>query len=80
MTNKQTAVEWLSQELDEFLFLCDNDWKELNTIIQQAKEIEQGQIMDAYTSKCNYKSCNGNKKKCNCSICYYNETYKNTDK
>lgn len=42
--NKQTAVEWLSQELDEFLFLFDDDWQQLNTMIEAAKQMEKEQL------------------------------------
>jgi hypothetical protein len=62
---KQTAVEWLSQELDEFLFLFDDDWQQLNRIIEEAKEMEKEQIMDAYN--------NGDNRS---AELYYNETYK----
>ena len=46
--NKQTAVEWLSKELDEFLFLFDDDWQRLNNLIESAKEMEREQLIQFY--------------------------------
>ena len=43
---KQTAVEWLVEQFDTFEFMyCDR-----NRIIEQAKELEKQQIIDAYKS------------------------------
>jgi hypothetical protein len=42
----KTAVELLSQELDEFLFLFDDDWQQLNRIIEEAKEMEKQQSIE----------------------------------
>ena len=52
---KQTAVEWLVEELDKsigltkFVDTCDEDYKqEILGIIKQAKEMENEQIIDAF--------------------------------
>lgn len=49
--SKQTAVEWLIDKLTEtnFLWLSDKpEMNELIKIIEQAKEMEKEQIIDAY--------------------------------
>jgi len=61
---KQTAVEWLRQEL----LKRDMDIS-IKDLFDQAKEMEKEQIIEAY--------CNGDD---NISAKqYYNETYKNTE-
>ncbi len=69
---KQTAVEWLIDQLTEtnFLWLSDKpEMNELIKIIEQAKEMEKEQIIDAFedggTIYDGYQS----------SEQYYNETY-----
>jgi hypothetical protein len=60
---KQTAVEWLIDQVEDFIGLIPVD------IIEQAKAMEKEQIEDAYDQmRCigNYE--NGKQ--------YYNETYK----
>ena len=61
---EQTAVEWLVQQL--------RNGKEFNDeLIQQAKEMEKEQIMDAYNTGSNdYGS------QCYQPEQYYNETFK----
>ncbi len=74
-----TAVEWLSKELESFgdPTMCKLTWEELDSIIEQAKEMEKQQIMNAYGIKTFrtikmgldvYEQINGEQ--------YYNETYK----
>jgi hypothetical protein len=46
MKNKQTAVEWLVQEIENQCPQIDISWKE--SLINQAKEMEKEQIMDAH--------------------------------
>lgn len=68
---KQTAVEWLEEQLDSFLDLHFSDWVILNKFIDQAKEMEKQQIKDAYiTGMFNAHS--------KTSIDYYKETYETT--
>ena len=43
MEKKQTAVEWIEQELE---FIVSTEY--INQIIQKAKEMEKEQIIDAY--------------------------------
>jgi hypothetical protein len=47
---KQTAVEWLVKELESFgdPGSCKIKWEQLDLLIEQAKEMEKEQIMDAY--------------------------------
>ena len=42
MENKQTAVEWLVEQVEDFIILFPVD------IIEQAKEMEKQQILIAY--------------------------------
>ena len=46
---KQTAVEWLGKELESYgdPQFCEIKWEQLDSLIQQAKEIEKEQINDA---------------------------------
>lgn len=45
---KQTAVEWLVQKLDGEKHLSTN---EINRVIEQAKEMEKEQIIEAHGNK-----------------------------
>jgi len=47
---KQTAVEWLSKELESYgdPQFCEIEWEQLDSLIKQAKEMEKEQIFDAY--------------------------------
>ena len=46
---KQTAVEWLYQELDNILpEMYPSEWDKFKIAVNKAKEIEKEQIMDAY--------------------------------
>ena len=60
MENKQTAVEWLVERLTETPYIEDF-WGH----VEQAKEMEKQQIMDAYN--------NGDNRS---AELYYNETFK----
>jgi hypothetical protein len=73
----KTAVEWLVEQLDGERHLTENEIKRL---IQQAKEMEKEQIMDAH----HYGKGNGIDISRLSSITkeipseqYYNETFKN---
>jgi len=45
---KQTAVEFLEKELNELLVLFSTKWDKVNKAIEQAKELEKQQIIDAW--------------------------------
>jgi hypothetical protein len=65
---KQTAVEWLINKLDGENHLSIN---EINRVVEQAKEMEKEQIMDAYEKAekdCGKDFLHGD--------LYYNETFK----
>ena len=70
---KQTAVEWLVEKLDQnFDYVAD-------TLIEQAKEMEKEQIIDAFGVGCHVESTrliHYNEM----AEQYYNETYKNDKK
>ena len=63
---KQTAVDWLLDMLD-----YNQQMLGIKEIIEQAKEIEKEQVIDAY--KTSYISMMTAEQ-------YYNKTFKNTDK
>ena len=67
MKNKQTAVEWLINQVEDFIGLIPVD------IIEQAKEMEKQQIIDACNLQRNdYKGMPTYNKS---GEQYYNETY-----
>ena len=66
---KQTAVKYLEEKLDIMLPL-DFEWDKLEKIINQAKEIEKEQIIDAWIATDNEY---GIPKMA--AERYYNETY-----
>jgi len=70
MENKQTAVEWLVEQLETIIFYTD-EAKE-NTI-EQAKQMEKEQIIDSFDEGFKYDIHNGGGQQ------YYNETYKQQD-
>jgi hypothetical protein len=45
---KQTAVEFLCDELHNVIELYKSEWEELDSIVKKAKEMEKKQIIDAY--------------------------------
>ena len=61
---KQTAVEWLGKELESYgdPQFCEIEWEQLDSLIQQAKEMEKEQLkkvwMDAQTDQCKQFSSN----------------------
>ena len=48
MENKQTAVEWLIQELGEYF---PNDIGGINYLVETAKQMEKEQIINAFGEK-----------------------------
>jgi hypothetical protein len=83
---KETAVEWLVKELNKetgltsFIADCDDEYKStILSIIQQANEMFEQQIIDAITigfdEGCSYMH-NGTTK-FETGLQYYNETYNN---
>jgi len=49
---KQTAIEWLKLQLEEYgdPQYCELTWKELDELCEQAKEMELAQRIDDYTN------------------------------
>jgi hypothetical protein len=64
---KQTAVEWLVEQLD-----ISQGYESAIKILEQAKEMEKEQIMDAFNDGINDECIGGNK----LPEQYYNETFK----
>ena len=50
MESKQTSIEWLSEELELYgnPGYCEIEWKQLDSLIQQAKEMHEQEIIEAY--------------------------------
>ena len=48
---EQTAVEWLAKELESYgdPQICKITWEDLDSLVNQAKEMEKEQVKDAYT-------------------------------
>jgi hypothetical protein len=44
MSNKQTAVEWLSEQFDSIVELYPSQFERVNRAIEKAKEMEKEQI------------------------------------
>jgi hypothetical protein len=65
MENKQTAVEWLAGQFDSIVELYPSQFEKINNAIEQAKQMEKQQIMDAHYAP-KYGCFNEE---------YYNETY-----
>ena len=66
---KQTAVEWLTEQFDSIVELYPSQFEKINRAIEQAKEMEKEQIVDAYKSD-RYPCSNEDAEQ------YYNETFK----
>ena len=70
---KQTAVEWLVDELNQKInYIPMDKWDIIRDIVQQAKAMEKEQIMDAvyYAMGTNFDPNMGR------AELYYNTTYK----
>jgi hypothetical protein len=72
---KQTAVEWLYKEFTKTNYLTEN---EFFMKFNQAKEMEKGQIIEAYTDGQNnpYEYSEDNEVNWYNGERYYNETFK----
>lgn len=70
MEKKQTSVELLAKELESCgdSQFCEIEWKELDSLIEQAKELEKQQIIDAFLEGCSDNNNDGFE--------YYNEQFK----
>ncbi len=74
MSKEQTAVEWLVEQLDGERHLTEI---EMNRIIQEAKEREKLQIVEAHGSKLKQSRGTGNYEYWLTGIQYYNEKFNN---
>lgn len=68
---KQTAVEYLIDQLDFELELYNSQWVKLEQTFEKAKEMEKQQIDDSWNDGNNRYSGIGD------SETYYDETFKN---
>jgi hypothetical protein len=83
---KQTAVEWLFQQLCSEKLSWNKDSngtiffdKITSDILQQAKEIEKKQIIEAHGAKLKKSKDAGNYEYWFTGEMYYNQTFKNTE-
>jgi len=78
-TTEMTAIEWLRKKLESYgdPQFCKIEWEKLDSLIQQAKEMEKEQIMDAVEWG-NRKGYDEHRLTCilDEDEDYYNETYK----
>ena len=74
----KTAVEWFELELKDKLgqIVINQNWKLLEEIIQQAKEMEKEQIIESYCNGCADIIKDENIFPRETSEQYYNETFK----
>ena len=70
---KQTAVEWLIEELGAYL---PSSIKEVQLMIEQAKEIERQQIIDAHGVQTKHNAGVGNYTYQLSGEKYYEQTFK----
>ena len=70
----KTAVEWLKEQIECFgnKHELQMSWATLDELLEQAKEMEKEQIMDAFNDGINDECIGGNKS----PEQYYNETFK----
>jgi hypothetical protein len=80
MENKQTAIEWLENNLEQYgsSSSLDLDWETLDELIEQAKAMEKEQHGKTWDSALSaYKARGGNVVRAIVDFDeYYNETYK----
>jgi len=69
---KQTAVEWLVEQLDNLLELYPSEIQKVNSLFQQAKKIEHQQIIDAHDNG----YIDGGNQKTTTAEQYYKEIFK----
>jgi hypothetical protein len=69
---KQTAVEWLFEQLKENNMLTFDEWTEL---VEQAKAMEKEQIVDAFSEGTKMIDVNDEMSAMLNGFIYYGETY-----
>jgi len=70
MENKQTAVDWLIEQIIKYELAPKGTNKD-NVLFHKAKQMEKEQIKDAFDKGYSYYLFNGGGEQ------YYNETYEN---
>jgi hypothetical protein len=45
---KQTAVEWVDEQLEKQLELFQSEWEKVNKLFEQAKAMEKEQMKEMY--------------------------------
>jgi len=75
MESKQTAIEWLKLQLEEYgdPQYCELTWKELDELCEQAKQMEENQIRLSYVD--GFVDGDTDRRLYKDSKVYYNENY-----
>jgi hypothetical protein len=76
---EQTAVEWLGKELESYgdPQFCKIEWEQLDSLIQQAKEMEKEQIIESFSlGIISHHDAFKNQNKWDNGEQYYKETFK----
>jgi len=80
---KQSSIEWMVKQLnDKVDFIPLNKWDEIRDLVEQAKEMEKEQIIDAYATAVmneNNGDYIGTNEQTSGEI-YYNETFNTNEK
>ena len=73
----QTAVDWLVKQLNQKIdFIPMDKWDEIRDIVQQAKQMEKEQIIQAHENgQAEFDSLHYRDKNVRLSNNYYNQTY-----
>jgi len=74
--SKQTAVDWLVNELGEYF---PHGIGGIHLMIEQAKEMEKDQIIFAHVDSCNTMNCQKTAKeklKCSCGQYFWEQNFK----
>jgi hypothetical protein len=77
---KQTAVEWLWDALDNILELYPSEWEKISKVVEQAKEMEKGQIEQAFNEGREERDYNGSIWECKSGLEYFNQTFNTEEK
>ena len=75
MENKAlTAVEWLAKALESYgdPQVCEINWKDLDSLVEQAKQMEKEQIVEAFYEGMKTNPFDPNRGR---GTMYYNEQY-----
>lgn len=76
---QQTAVEWLHNQLHLNISLYQDEWQIIEGLMEQAKEMEKSQIIDAFKTGTKMVDVENELDAIFNAIIYYKETYESND-